>query len=87
MSSGSNKDLKLLDQGLAAFVFEVEDGIPVLHDNPLLVAPWRDELEDHAVENVLCSGFSAPVDHVRPPGLPRGSRGPRDGPYRCCGGI
>ena len=47
MSSGSNKYLKLLDQGLAAFVFELEDGIPVLHDNPLLVAPWRDELEDY----------------------------------------
>ena len=47
MSSGSNKHLKLLDQGIAAFVFEPEDGIPILRDNPLLVAPWRDELEDY----------------------------------------
>ena len=43
MSSGSNKYLKLLDQGIAAFVFELEDGVPVLRDNPLLVAPWRDD--------------------------------------------
>ena len=47
MSSGSNKYLKLLDQGLAAFVFELVDDKPILRDNPLLVAPWRDELEDY----------------------------------------
>ena len=42
-----NKYLQLLDQGLSAFVFEKEEGKPILRDNPLLVAPWRDELEDY----------------------------------------
>ena len=50
MPPTSNKYLKMLDQGLAAFVSEREDGPdgkPILRDNPLLVAPWRDELEDY----------------------------------------
>ena len=44
----SNKYLQLLDQGLSAFVFEKNDADePILGDNPLMLAPWRDELEEY----------------------------------------
>ena len=43
----SNKYLSLLDQGLNDFVFERDENEePVLGDNPLMLAPWRDELLD-----------------------------------------
>ena len=43
----SNKYLQLLDQGLSAFVYERdENDQPVLGDNPLMLAPWRDDLPD-----------------------------------------
>ena len=51
MPPGSNKFLQLLDQGLSAFVYERDqENKPVLNDNPLMVAPWRDELEDYIQE-------------------------------------
>ena len=46
-----NKYIKLLDQGLAAFVYQRDDnGKPVLSDNPLMLGPWRDDLEDYLYE-------------------------------------
>ena len=47
MPPPGNKFLQLLDQGLSAFIFEKdEQDKPILSDNPLMVAPWRDELEE-----------------------------------------
>ena len=47
----ANKYLQLLDQGLAAFVYQRdENGKPVLTDNPLMLGPWRDDLEDYLYE-------------------------------------
>ena len=47
MPPAGNKFLQLLDQGLSAFIFEKdEQDKPILSDNPLMVAPWRDELEE-----------------------------------------
>ena len=41
----SNKHMQLLEQGLSAFVFQHGEGdMPVLGDNPLFIAPWREEL-------------------------------------------
>ena len=56
MPPSTNKYIQILDQGLSAFVFERVDGKPTLSENPLLVAPWRDELEDYLAE--LNSKFS-----------------------------
>ena len=50
MPPSSNKYIQILDQGLSAFVFERVEGKPILSENPLLVAPWRDELEDYLAE-------------------------------------
>ena len=60
----SNKYLTLLDQGLNDFVFERDENEePVLGDNPLMLAPWRDELLDllesrnPALKSVLLRGL------------------------------
>ena len=60
----SNKYLSLLDQGLNDFVFERDENEePVLGDNPLMLAPWRDELLDllesrnPALKSVLLRGL------------------------------
>ena len=50
MPGSTNKHLQLLDQGLAAYVYERENDIPLLTDNPLMLAPWRDDLEDYIGE-------------------------------------
>ena len=47
----ANKYIQLLDQGLAAFVYQRDDNDkPVLTDNPLMLGPWRDDLEDYLFE-------------------------------------
>ena len=44
----SNKYTQLLDQGLHAFVYQRdEDDTPNLGDNPLMLAPWREDLSDY----------------------------------------